>query len=110
MILMSERELQRLRILEQVVQGTLRPSVAAGQLGFSLWQLRRLSKRYKAQEASGLVHQLRGRASNRKLDAGVAQQVQQLIGQHDRDFGPTLACGRWLNVMGLRSVSRPCAA
>jgi len=92
MILMSEQELYRVQVLEQVVHGTLRPSRAARQLKVSPRQLRRLLRRYTAQGASGLVHQLRGRASNRKLDAGLAQQVQQLIGLHYRDFGPTLAC------------------
>jgi len=92
MILMSEQELYRVQVLEQVIHGTLRPSGAARELNVSPRQLRRLLRRYKEQGASGLAHQLRGRASNRKLDAGVARQVQQLISEHDRDFGPTLAC------------------
>lgn len=37
------------------------------------------------------MHQLRGQASNRKIDAGLAQRAQQLITAQYPDFGPTLA-------------------
>lgn len=54
-------------------------------------QLRRLQRRYEAQGGAGLVHQLRGQVSNRKLDAGLALRAQQLLTAHYPDFGPTLA-------------------
>jgi len=87
MILMSEQELYRVQVLEQVIHGALCPSGAARELNVSPRQLRRLLRRYKEQGASGLVHQLRGRASNRQLDASIALHVQRLIGTHYCDFG-----------------------
>ncbi len=91
MITMSTREEARLRVLEQVMQGKLSQSQAAGLLEVSVRQMRRLQRRYEAQGGAGLVHQLRGQVSNRKLDADLALRAQQLIMAHYPDFGPTLA-------------------
>ena len=91
MITMSEQELGRLRVLEQVSHGKLSQVEAAAMLQVSVRQMRRLQRRYEAHGGSGLVHQLRGQASNRKLDEALALRVQQLITAHYPDFGPTLA-------------------
>lgn len=91
MITMSAREEGRLRVLEQVLHGKLSQVQAAGLLEVSVRQVRRLQRRYEAHGGAGLVHQLRGQVSNRKLDASVALRAQQLITAHYPDFGPTLA-------------------
>jgi len=79
MIRMSEAEADRLRVLEQVFRGEMSRSQAAMLLGVSTRQLRRIERRYKAEGAAGLVHLLRGRSSNRKLDASLVVHAQQLI-------------------------------
>jgi hypothetical protein len=67
--------------------------VAAAELmGLSVRQARRLWKRFRAQGDGGLVHQLRGRASNRRLGQEVRDRVVKLHQEKYRDFGPTLAC------------------
>jgi len=60
-----------------------------------------------------LAHLLRGRSSNRKLDASLVVRAQQLIGAHYQDFGPTLACetlaerhGIVLSVESVRTLMR----
>jgi len=92
MVTMSAEEADRLRVLEQVLCGACSRKQAAQWLGISARQLRRLVKRYRSSGAAGLVHGLRGKHSNRRLDAALVAQAQQLIGTHYRDFGPTLAC------------------
>jgi len=113
MIRMSETEADRLRVLEQVLRGEMSRSNAATRLGLSTRQLRRIARRYQSQGAAGLVHLLRGRSSNRKLDASLVVRAQQLIGAHYRDFGPTLACealaerhGMVLSVESVRTLMR----
>jgi len=113
MIRMSESEADRQRVLEQLLHGQMSRSQASMLLGLSTRQLRRIERRYAAQGAAGLVHRLRGRRSNRKLDASLVVHVQQLIGACYSDFGPTLACemlaerhGIVLSVESVRSLMR----
>lgn len=91
-LIMSEREIGRLRVLEQVRAGKLTQTQAAAILELSTRQVRRLEDRYARAGAAGLVHTLRGRASNRALPAARAQAIQALLARHYADFGPTLAC------------------
>jgi len=113
MVTMSAEEADRLRVLEQVLCGGCSRKQAAQLLGLSDRQLRRIVKRYKASGAAGLVHRLRGKHSNRRLDTALVLQAQQLIGAHYRDFGPTLACetlaerhGIVLSVESVRTLMR----
>ena len=61
-------------------------------MGLSLRQARRVWKRFKAEGDGGLVHRLRGLASNRRLSADVRERAVKLHQERYADFGPTLAC------------------
>jgi len=89
---MSEREVGRLRVLEQMRAGKLTQAQAAAILELSTRQVRRLERRYAGAGAAGLVHTLRGRTSNRALPAAHPRAIQALLARHYADFGPTLAC------------------
>lgn len=89
---MSEREIGRLCVLEQVRAGKLTQTQAAAILELSTRQVRRLERCYASAGAAGLVHALRGRASNRALSIAQGQAIQALLARHYADFGPTLAC------------------
>jgi hypothetical protein len=60
--------------------------------GLSLRQARRIYKRLRADGDAGLVHRLRGRASNRRLSAELTDRVIKRHQERYADFGPTLAC------------------
>lgn len=92
MITMSQRDIERLAVLERVREGVLTQVQAGLELGMSSRQVRRLLKRYEEHGAQGLVHRLRGQCSNRRLDRALREQAQELIKAHYADFGPTLAC------------------
>lgn len=92
MITMSQKELSRLQVVQQVLDGSLSQEQAAALLHVSVRQMRRVQRRYEAEGAAGLPHKLRGRASNRKLDDALRLHAQQLIVRYYPDFGPTLAC------------------
>ena len=90
-LLMSSRERDRLEVLGRVKRGELTLVKASELLGLSYRQAKRVYGRYREQGAAGLVHGLRGRASNRRCDAGLREQVLEAYRLKYGDFGPTLA-------------------
>jgi transposase len=91
LVTISMNELQRVRIIEAVVEGRLSGVRAAGQLGLSERQVSRLRRRFEASGAAGLVSAKRGRPSNRQLPVNVRARVIAIIRERYADFGPTLA-------------------
>jgi hypothetical protein len=98
---MSVKERIRLEALGRVKRGELTVVSAAELMSLSVRQARRAWKRFKSDGDSGLVHRLRGRASNRRLAADVADRVIKLHQETYADFGPTFACEKLLAEHGL---------
>jgi transposase len=88
---MSQRERDRLKVLHTVIDGKRSQAEAARLLRLSIRQVRRLQRRLQAQGDSALVHGLRGRPSNRRLDPKTKQRVLRVYRKDFADFGPTLA-------------------
>jgi hypothetical protein len=88
---MSQKERDRLKVIAQLESGKLGQQDAAEVLGLSVRQVRRLLRRFEACGDAGLVHRLRGRASNHLSDPAVREQAIHLLEAHYRDYGPTLA-------------------
>jgi transposase len=86
-ITMSMQELDRLKVIQAVVDGNLKPRQAAQRLDLTPRQIQRLVNRYCVVGMAGLISRKRGRASNRQLPAGLANQVLTLIRQRYADFG-----------------------
>jgi DNA-binding IscR family transcriptional regulator len=72
---MSSKERIRLEALGRVKRKELTLVDAAELMGVSLRQARRIGKRFASAGDAGLVHQLRGRAGNRRL----AQEVRETV-------------------------------
>jgi hypothetical protein len=88
---MTVRELDRLRVIEQVLKRELKWVQAAQQLGLSERQIGRISVRVRQEGRRGIAHRLRGRASNHQLGRGVLVQAVELVKERYPDFGPTFA-------------------
>ena len=88
---MSALERGRLVIVAQVSAGSLSQKQAAERLGLCVRQVKRLVRSHRELGDAGLVSRARGRASNHRLDAGVRERVNGLLGGKYLDFGPTLA-------------------
>jgi transposase len=88
---MSMRECKRLEVLSRVKRGELSLVKAAALLQLSYRQAKRVYGRYRREGDRGLVHGLRGRASNRHTDASLRARVLERYQQRYGDFGPTLA-------------------
>lgn len=89
---MSVKERRRLEIFGRVERGEMTLHEAADLLDLSYRQARRVRQRYTQQGDAGLVHQLRGRTSNRRTDEAVRLQVLKIYRASYPDFGVTLAC------------------
>ncbi len=86
------RDLDRLRIINRVLERRLTQTMAARQLDLSPRQVRRLCARIRAKGPRGVLHGLRGRPSNHQLPPGVLDKAVALFKKRYDDFGPTLAC------------------
>lgn len=91
-ITMSHKEVGRLEVIQAVVGKQLKQADAAGQLGLSVRQVKRLVQRYRQDGAAGLVCGHRGKRPNNAIAQTVRDAVVGLIREHYADFGPTLAC------------------
>jgi hypothetical protein len=89
---MSQRERDLLKIMAPVLEGTRTQAEAARLADLSVRQVRRLQRRLEQDGEGVLVHGLRGKPSNRRLDATMRRQVLDAYRQRFADFGPTFAC------------------
>ena len=101
LVTLNMRELDRLKVVQAVVDRMLKPGLAADRLHLSLRQLERLVLRYRQAGAAGIGSGARGRPGNRKLDDGTAYRALVLIRDRYADFGATLACEKLRECHGL---------
>ncbi|MBU2754281.1 helix-turn-helix domain containing protein, partial [Acidithiobacillus sp. CV18-3] len=90
-ITMTQKAVDRLEVMQQVVSRTVRQHEAAQQLGLSVRQVRRLLIRFREEGAAGLVSRHLGQRPGNALSGAVRQEVLGLVRSHYADFGPTLA-------------------
>ena len=90
-IVSCQRERDRLRVLHDVKQKHLTQVEAAQQLKVTDRHVRRMLIRIGERGDGGIVHQLCGRPSNRKLAASLEQKILVRIRYRYADFGPILA-------------------
>jgi transposase len=102
LLTMSNREITRLEVMQRLQEKRLSQKEAAGMLGIGTRQVKRLFRAYKAQGAPGLVSKRRGQSSNNRLEEGLVQGVIDLIYERYRDFGPTLAHEKLVEVHGVQ--------
>jgi transposase len=88
---MSERDLQRITVLGEVLRGQRTITSAATVLALSARQVHRLLRRYREYGAGGLTHRARGRRANNRIKDAVREHAIELVRTNYPDFGPTLA-------------------
>ncbi len=104
-IRMSLRDLRRLKVVHRALDRRITQKTASSMLDLSERHLRRLVKSVREFGDSGIVHRGRGLLSNRRLPEKIKAKVLKLYRKKYRDFGPTLAAEKLLEVDGIR-VSR----
>lgn len=85
------KEINRTKILQDVIDRNLRPGQAAEMLGITPRHCSRLISRYRQSGPLGMTNRSRGRPGNRRLPETLTERVLHIIRENYVDFGPTLA-------------------
>ena len=89
---MSRKVRQRLEVFGRVKRDEITLVRAAEWWKLSEQQARRIYQRFLKDKDGGLVHRLRGRASNRRLGEAMRKRIVARHQERYADFGPTHAC------------------
>jgi transposase len=93
---MSEKELKRVTVIKNVSEGLIKQIEASELLELSARQIRRLSSRVKESGERGIMHRLRGQASNRKKPESFKKKILELCEKKYTGFNPTFASEKLL--------------
>lgn len=99
---MSEKEIKRTEMMSQLAKKQISQGMAAAHLGISVRQVKRLWRKYQDQGAEGLINKSRGKPSHNQMDGEVMRRVLGLILEKYRDFGPTLATEKLVELHGIK--------
>lgn len=101
-IMLSQKDLKRLHVIEKVREGTIKQVSASKLLSLSTRQIRRILSRISKEGLRGIVHRSRGKPSNRRYCDAVKSRSIVLYRQRYRGFGPTLAAEKLFEEDGIR--------
>ncbi|MGV4199098.1 ISNCY family transposase [Citrobacter murliniae] len=88
---MSDKELNRINVIQAVIDKRMRRRDAAHQLNLTERQVQRLMNRYRESGVSGLVSLRRGQPGNHRIPESLKLRILALLREKYSDFGPTLA-------------------
>lgn len=88
---MSNREVDKLKVIQNVIDGRLTWPQAAEILSLSVRQVGRLCAKVREEGNRGIIHGLKGRPSNHQLPQWYKDEALELVKLHYSDFGPTFA-------------------
>ena len=89
---MNQAERDRLDALKRAKKKVITQKQAAEEIGITERQVRRLLRKLRRKGDQAVIHELRGRASNRKLSSELEQRAITVLSDPVyRGFGPTLA-------------------
>lgn len=88
---MNQKELERIEILQKVVEYRLSKKDAAKLMHLSYGHTKRLVKKYRKEGAKGIISQKRGKKSNRAFSDSFKEKVHKLVAEKYPDFKPTFA-------------------
>jgi homeodomain-containing protein len=92
LITMTEIELKRLKVIQDLISRNITPRHAARLLHITMRQVRGLRRRFVHFGPAGLASRRRGKPSNRTTPAHIRNQVLEILRTRYADFGPTFAC------------------
>lgn len=101
-IMLSQKELKRVHIVQKILDGVLKQVEGAEKLSLSDRQIRRLIKKVRIEGDKGIAHKSRGKPSNRKLPKKIKDRVIELYREKLKGFGPTLAAEKIFEIEGIQ--------
>lgn len=97
-IMISKREIKRLGVIKKVIHEGFKQVEASEILELSPRQISRLVIRVKEEGEVGVVHKLRGKKSNRRIDEKQKRLVLEKYEKQYQGFGPTLFCEKLFEI------------
>ena len=91
LICMTEKELMRFEVINSLINEKINGTDASKQIGVSVRQIKRLKLKVRKCGAEGLIHESRGKKSNRKLDSEIVKKANKLLKEKYHFCKPTLA-------------------
>lgn len=88
---MTSKEQYKFEIVTQVINGEIKPGLAARLLGISTRQIRRLKYAILDDGGKAVVHKLKGRKSNHCLNEALKKKALEIVGEKYSDFKPAFA-------------------
>ena len=88
---MSNREIDKLKVIQNTIDGRFKQSEAAQILSITDRQVRRLCNKVRKEGNRGIIHGLKGQPSNHQVKAGLIAEALSHVKLSYRDFGPTFA-------------------
>lgn len=91
LVTMSDKELNRINVIQAVIDKRMRRRDAAHQLNLTERQVQRLMNRYRESGVSGLASLRRGQPGNHRIPESLKLRILALLREKYSDFEPTLA-------------------
>lgn len=88
---MTEQDEFRFEAINNLILGKIDVSRAMKMLDLSKRQVKRLRKRVREKGTEGIIHQGRGKKSNRKTPDDLREKTEKLLKEKYPDFGPKFA-------------------
>src|ERR1700722_3304772 len=98
---MNQRDRDVLKVMSLVLKGDRTQEEAGRLLGLCVRQVRRIQHRLTSEGDGSVVHRLRGRLSNRRVDDAVKRSALELYRRKYLGFGPTLATEKLAELDGI---------
>jgi transposase len=102
LLTMSQKELDRLEIVQKITGESLTQVTGAKRLKISYRQMKRLVAKYRKYGAAGLISKKRKNPGNRKFNDEFKQNVKSIVVKTYHDFGPTFASEKLLETHGIK--------
>lgn len=87
---MSQQEVDRLNIIEQVISKKISVRETSDLLNLSERQIFRILSRVREEGSKGIIHRLRGKTSNRGYSKNIKTKVIEIYNKQYSDYGATL--------------------
>jgi DNA-binding Lrp family transcriptional regulator len=101
---MERADRERLVVLKNAKKKLITQRAAAEELGVSVRQVKRLLYALKKRGDKAVIHGLRGKASNRRIDKSIQQEAVKILSSPEYEgFGPTLAAEYLGNKHGIEA-------
>jgi transposase len=98
MIIMSQKESNRLYVIRQTIDKAITQDQAAEILGLTDRQIRRIAKSVRRDGSAGICHKSRGRRSHNRIADKIKDKATALCRDTYKEFGPTHASEKLLKI------------